>query len=72
MKPIKYSVPTDVFMDIALILVESEIQHRIISTNQERNEIMLRLEISPEHEEANENIESIIEDYNYYRYGGEE
>ena len=69
--PIKtsYAIPMDVMMDIAQILLQSDIQHTITDIRKSKNAIVIEMMIEPRHRMAEENIHQILEDYNYYRYG---
>lgn len=64
-----YTVPIDVVIDIAEILVESRIQHSIKAIKEEKHAIVLRLLVEPEHAKAVENIEKILEEYNHLLAG---
>lgn len=66
---ISYIVPIDVMIDIAQVILQAEIKHSLSDIKKGRNAIVLDLTITPNQGRAKENIESILSDYNYYRYG---
>jgi len=65
---ISYTVPLDVLLDIVQIILQSELKHTIEDYKRTKNALVLELELEPKHRKAKENIETILMDYNFYRY----
>lgn len=66
---ISYTIPIEVMVDIAEIILQADIKHSLSDIKKGRNAIVLDLSIKPNQTRAKANIESILSDYNYYRYG---
>ncbi len=65
------SVPLDVLIDVVSIIKETELQNEITGVNVNRSFIELKIEYQNGlgyHQRAIENIESILDDYNHYRF----
>ena len=65
------TVPLDVMMDIAKIIVETEMESAIIGLNENKNTVQIVLAF-PEglnyYKKALDNIDSILADYKHYRF----
>jgi hypothetical protein len=65
------SVPLDVLIDVVSIIKETELKNEITGVNANRSFIELKIEYQNGlgyHQRAIENIESILDDYNHYRF----
>jgi hypothetical protein len=69
------NVPLDVMMDVASIIIETEMQTSISGINENKNVIQITL-LYPDglgyYQKAIENIEAILLDYRHYRYEEED
>jgi hypothetical protein len=64
-------VPLDVMMDIAKIIVETEMESAITALNENKNTVQITLGFPEElnyYKKALDNIESILNDYKHYRF----
>jgi len=65
------TVPLDVMIDIAKIIVETEMESAITGLNENKNTVQIVIAF-PEglnyYEKALNNIDSILADYKYYRF----
>lgn len=74
-KPIhtsSHTVPLDVFMDIARILLHNSLTWKIESINEQKNSLLIQVSSHPNlirHQNALENIRVILSDYAYYFKG---
>lgn len=66
---ISYTVSLDILLDIVKIILQEDISHSIRDIKESKSAVVLELALLPLHEKAKENIEQILNDYNYYRYG---
>jgi hypothetical protein len=67
-----YKIPQDLLMDILRILFNNNIKHKIDGIKERENIILLSVHFSEnvdKHEEAEENIKSILQDYSDYMKG---
>jgi hypothetical protein len=65
------TVHKDVLMDTLSILTENEITFSIEGIDKSRETAILRITINPQsrrHKEAMDDMDSVVEDYNHYRY----
>jgi hypothetical protein len=65
------TVPLDVLIDVVSIIKETELKNEITGVNVNRSFIELKIEYQNGlgyHQRAIENIESILDDYNHYRF----
>jgi len=65
-----YEIPVDVVADIARILLQGGLEHRI--TDAGRESITMQITFPGNKYKAKQGIEEIISDYNFYRYGENE
>jgi len=63
-------IPTDVMADIARIILQAGLTHRL--TDAGRETISMELIFSESNMKAKQQIEEIINDYNFFRYGDNE
>lgn len=69
------NVPVDVLMDVCKIILETEMENRIININENRSIVQLAISYQGGltfHQKAIENIETILLDYKHYRFEEEE
>lgn len=67
-----HTVPIDVFMDIARILLGAGIEWWVETINDKESSLLIQVSIQQEtikHKKAMENMEAVLSDYGYYRYG---
>lgn len=67
----KLTVPLDVLVDILNIVIETELKNEVTGVNVNRSYIEIKIEYQNGlgyHQRAIENIESILDDYNHYRF----
>jgi hypothetical protein len=65
------TVPLDVMIDIAKIIVETEMESTITGLNENKNTVQIMLGFPEElnyYKKALDNIDSILTDYKYYRF----
>jgi hypothetical protein len=63
-------LPTDVMADIARVILQAGLEHRLVDAGRETVKMELPV---PEHKsKAIQNIEEIISDYNFFRYSNNE
>ncbi len=65
------TIPLDVLIDVINIVMETELKNEITAVNVNRSFIELKVEYQNGlgyHLRAIENIESILDDYNQYRF----
>ena len=70
-----YHIPLDVLMDILKIIKETELKTEITGTNENKSLIEIKVEYQNGlgfHKKAIDNIDTILDDYNYYRFEEEE
>ena len=65
-----YEIPVDVMADVARILLQGSLEHKI--TDAGRESITMQINIPENKYKAKQVIEEIISDYNFYRYGENE
>lgn len=68
----QYKIPQDILMDILRILFGNKIKHQITGIKERENIILLTVHFTEDlnkHEEAEENINSILNDYSEYMKG---
>ncbi len=63
------TVPVDVVMDIAQIILQSGIIHSIEDLKPAKNALVFELQLLSHHKQAKKNIFDILSEYNFYRYG---
>ncbi len=63
-------IPTDIMAEVARVILQSGIEHRL--TDAGRESIKMELLIPENSSGAKQNIEELINDYNFYRYGDTE
>jgi hypothetical protein len=67
-----HTIPMDVFLDIARILLDNTISWRVESINEKENSLLIQVSIQPNlshHRKALENMHCILSDYGYYLNG---
>ena len=67
----KLTVPLDVLVDVLNIVIETELKNEVTGVNVNRSYIEIKIEYQNGlgyHQRAIENIESILDDYNHYRF----
>ncbi|MBS1634312.1 MAG: hypothetical protein JST26_00220 [Bacteroidetes bacterium] len=65
------TVPLDIMMDIAKIIVETEMESTITGLNENKNTVQIILGFPEElnyYKKALDNIDSILNDYKHYRF----
>lgn len=70
-----YNVPLDVLMDVLQIIKETELKTEIIGANENKSLIEIKVEYQNGlgfHQKAINNIGTILDDYNHYRFEEEE
>lgn len=70
-----FSIPLDVLTDIVKVLLQAELKNEITGANENKNFVDVKVEYQNGlgfHQKAIDNIESILDDYNYYRFEEEE
>lgn len=70
-----YNVPLDVLMDVLQIIKETELKTEITGANENKSLIEINVEYQNGlgfHQKAINNIETILDDYNHYRFEEEE
>lgn len=70
-----FSIPLDVLTDIIKVLLQAELKSEITGANENKNFIDVKVEYQNGlgfHQKAIDNIESILDDYNHYRFEEEE
>ena len=70
-----YNVPLDVLMDVLQIIKETELKTEITGANENKSLIEIKVEYQNGlgfHQKAINNIETILDDYNHYRFEEEE
>ena len=67
-----FVVPLDVLLDVVQIILSNNLKYAIEDMKRAKNAIVLELEFEPRHDKAQQNIQEILDDYNYYRYGEEQ
>lgn len=71
----RFIVPLDVLTDIVKVILEMELKNEITAVNENKAFIEIKLEYQNGlgfHQKAIANIESILDDYNHYRFEEEE
>lgn len=70
----KLKVPSDILLDIFTIVAKEKIRHEVRQVMEVRGLVILSLYLSDSQpqERAFQNIQSIIEEYNEYRYSENE
>lgn len=61
-------VPGDVMVDIARVILQADLQHRITGADAEKNIVCMEVCISKEKESFRQNIFDIIDSHNFFRY----
>ncbi len=67
-----HTIPVDLFMDTARILLASGINWKLESINEKENSFLIQVATEPQstlHRKAMENMQSILSDYEYYLKG---
>lgn len=67
-----HTIPMDVFMDIARILLNNTIQWKVESINEKENSLLIQVSIQlhlSHHRKAMENMKGILSDYGHYLKG---
>jgi hypothetical protein len=67
-----HTIPMDVFLDIARILLGNAINWRVEGINEKENSLLIQVSIQPnllQHRKALENMQTILSDYGYYLTG---
>ncbi len=67
-----HTIPLDVFMDAARILLDNALNWQVEGINEKENSLLIQVSIQPgsaRHRKALENIQSILSDYGYYLKG---
>jgi hypothetical protein len=67
-----HTIPMDVFLDIARILLGNAINWRVEGINEKENSLLIQVSIQPNlshHRKAMENTQTILTDYGYYLTG---
>jgi hypothetical protein len=70
-----FSIPLDVLTDIIKVLLQAELKNEITGANENKNFIDVKVEYQNGlgfHQKAIDNIESILDDYNHYRFEEED
>lgn len=62
-------IPADVVVDIAKIILKSGLEHRIMDCDEEKYTLRMEILFPENKQQAKENINQIIDDYNFFRYG---
>lgn len=71
----RFIVPLDVLTDIVKVILEMELKNEITAVNENKAFIEIKVEYQNGlgfHKKAIVNIESILDDYNHYRFEEEE
>jgi len=71
----RFIVPLDVLTDIVKVILEMELKNEITAVNENKAFIEIKVEYQNGlgfHQKAIANIESILDDYNHYRFEEEE
>lgn len=71
----RFTVPLDILTDIVKVILEMELKNEITAVNENKAFIEIKLEYQNGlgfHQKAIANIESILDDYNHYRFEEEE
>ena len=71
----RFIVPLDVLTDIVKVILEMELKSEITAVNENKAFIEIKVEYQNGlgfHQKAIANIESILDDYNHYRFEEEE
>lgn len=71
----RFIVPLDVLTDIVKVILEMELKNEITAVNENKAFIEINVEYQNGlgfHQKAIANIESILDDYNHYRFEEEE
>jgi len=61
-----YTVPTDVILEIAQIIVQADLPHEIICVKEHKRQVVLEISHQPDlkfHQKAIENIMDILKEY---------
>lgn len=67
-----HTIPMDVFLDIARILLGNTINWRVEGINEKENSLLIQVSTQANllhHRKAMENMQSILSDYGYYLTG---
>ena len=67
----RFIVPLDVLTDIVKVILEMELKNEITAVNENKAFIEIKVEYQNGlgfHQKAIANIESILDDYNHYRF----
>ena len=65
-----YEIPNNMMADAARIILQAGLSHRLVDAG--RESIKMELLFSESHTKAKQQIEEIINDYNFFRYGDNE
>ena len=71
----RFTVPLDILTDIVKVILEMELKNEITAVNENKAFIEIKVEYQNGlgfHQKAIANIESILDDYNHYRFEEEE
>lgn len=69
------TIPLDILIDVVNIIKEAELKSEITGVNENKSFIELKVEYQNGlgfHQRAIENIESILDDYNHFRFEEQE
>lgn len=65
-----YEIPNDVMADVAHIILQAGLTHRL--TDAGRESVKMELLFAENNTKAEQQIKEIINDYNFFRYGDTE
>lgn len=68
-------IPTDILLDILMIIVKENIRHEVTDVMESRGMVKVSLYLNNDllkHQRVLQNIQNIIEEYNEYRYSESE
>lgn len=71
----RFNVPFDVLTDVVKIIIDNELKNEITGANENKSFIEVKVEYQNGlglHLKAINNIESVLSDYNHYRFEEEE
>jgi hypothetical protein len=63
-------IPVDVMADVARVILQAGLEHRLVDAGRET--VKMELQIPENKNRAMQNIEEIISDYNFFRYSNNE
>lgn len=68
-------IPTDILLDVLMIIIKEHILHEVTDVLESRGIVKVSLYLNNDllkHQRVLQNIQSIIEEYNEYRYADHE